>query len=99
MLLNKSYLKEEGYLADELIEERGISPLDRKCIVAKQAIADGDFSLDQALEAYCLTKEQYSACCLTNFSKEQELVYFPFICPRLAGISVFLVLILETITK
>jgi hypothetical protein len=60
MLLNKSHLKEEGYLADELIAESGISSLDRKCIVARQAIADGDFSLDQALEAYGLTKEQYS---------------------------------------
>ncbi|HEY4832739.1 MAG TPA: hypothetical protein VIH61_09305 [Waddliaceae bacterium] len=57
--MNKSHFKEEGYLADELIAESGISSLDRKCIVTRQAIADGDFSLNQALEAYDLTKEQY----------------------------------------
>jgi hypothetical protein len=61
MPLDKSNLKEEGYLANELIAESGISPLDRKCLVAKEAIADGDFTMDQALEAYGITREQYSA--------------------------------------
>ena len=61
MPLDKSNLKEESYLANELIAESGISPLDRKCLVAKEAIADGDFTIDQALEAYGITREQYSA--------------------------------------
>jgi hypothetical protein len=60
MHLDKSLLKEEGYLADELIAESGISPLDRKCFVVRQTIADGDFTLEEALEAYGVTKEEYT---------------------------------------
>lgn len=60
MYLDKSILKEEGYTGEELIAESGISPLDRKCFVVKQTVMDGDFTLEEALDAYGATKEEFS---------------------------------------
>lgn len=58
MLLDRKKYSEFGFIGEELFSN---SEDDRvhKCMVAEQTIADGDFSLDEALEAYQLTKEEY----------------------------------------
>jgi hypothetical protein len=36
-----------------------MSPLERKCFVVKQTVSDGDFTLEEALEAYDVSKEDF----------------------------------------
>lgn len=59
MRLDKSIQKEEAHIGEELLSTSDISPLDRKCFVVKQTVSDGDFSLEEALEAYEVTKEEF----------------------------------------
>ena len=60
MQLDKSILKEEAYIGEELIADSNVSNLDRKCFVVKQAVADGDFPLEEALTAYGVTREDFN---------------------------------------
>jgi hypothetical protein len=58
MQLDKSILKEEAYIGEELAVD-GVAKLDRKCFVVRQAVADGDFTLEEALLAYGVTREDF----------------------------------------
>jgi hypothetical protein len=60
MLLERNKYREFGFIGDELPSDPGKEHL-HKCMVAEQTIAAGDFSLDEALEAYGLTKEEYES--------------------------------------
>lgn len=60
MQLDKSILKEEAYIGEELIADSNVSNLDRKCFVVKQAVADGDFTLEEALTYYGVTREDFN---------------------------------------
>ena len=59
MHLDKSTQREEAYIGEELLSTSEISPIDRKCFVVKQTVTDGDFTLEEALEAYGVTKEDF----------------------------------------
>ena len=60
MHLDKSILREEGYIGEELMKGSGVSDLERKCFVIKQTVTDGDLTLEQALEAYGVSKEEFT---------------------------------------
>lgn len=60
MQLDKTSLKEEAYIGEDLASARGISPLETKCFVIKQVVSDKDMSLHEAMAAYGVTAEQYS---------------------------------------
>lgn len=57
MLSNKSFLKEEAYIGEELLSLG--SEFERKCLVVKQSVQDGDYSLDEALKLYRVSQEDY----------------------------------------
>ena len=58
MLLDRNKYSESAYIGEELFSD---PEKDRthKCMVVEQTIADGDFSLNEALEAYVVSKEEY----------------------------------------
>ncbi len=58
MLLDRKKYSEFGYIGEELFSDSEDDRL-HKCMVAEQTVADGDFSLNEALEAYQLTKAEY----------------------------------------
>jgi hypothetical protein len=60
MHLDKSILKEEAYTGEELLQDGGFSPLDRKCLVIRQTVTDGVFTLEEALVAYGVTEEDFN---------------------------------------
>lgn len=58
MLLDKNKYKESAYIGEELFSN---AEKDRQhtMMVAERTIADGDFTLEEALEAYKISKEEY----------------------------------------
>jgi hypothetical protein len=66
MLLDRKKYTESGYIADELFSNGQEDLLDTFMIV-KQAIADGDFSPEEAFEAYQVSREEYE-----NFIAKQH---------------------------
>jgi hypothetical protein len=58
MLLDRNKYTEPGYIGEELFSDPEKDRM-HKCMVVEQTIADGDFSLDEALEAYVVSKEEY----------------------------------------
>ncbi|TFF37248.1 hypothetical protein [Mucilaginibacter psychrotolerans] len=60
MLLDRKKYTESAYIGEELFSDPEKDNL-HKCMVVEQSIADGDFSLDEALEAYLLSKEEYES--------------------------------------
>ncbi len=58
MLLDRKKYSEFGYLNDDLSGDAQKDLL-HKCMVVEQSIADGDFPLEEALQAYQLTGEDY----------------------------------------
>jgi hypothetical protein len=58
MLLDRNKHQESGYIGEELFSDPERDRM-HKCMVVEQTIADGDFSLDEALEAYVVSKEEY----------------------------------------
>ncbi len=60
-LLKKQYgvskLGDPGSIAEELLE--GVSELESSCYVVKMCVEDETFSLEEALEVYQLSKEDY----------------------------------------
>lgn len=58
MLLDRKKYNEFGFIGEELFSDPEKDRL-HKCMVAEQAIAEGDFTLDEALEAYEITQEAY----------------------------------------
>jgi len=60
MLLDRKKYSGFGDIQDEL-SLSAEKELFHKCTVAEQSISDGDFSIDEALEAYQLSKEDYDS--------------------------------------
>ena len=58
MLLDRNKHQESAYIGEELFSNPEKERM-HKCMVVEQAIADGDFSLDEASEAYIVSKEEY----------------------------------------
>jgi hypothetical protein len=60
MLLDRKKYTESAYIGEELLSEHS-NERERKCMVVEQTITDGDFSFDEALEAYQVSREEYEA--------------------------------------
>jgi hypothetical protein len=60
MLLDRNKYQESGYIGEELFSDPEKDRM-HKCMVVEQTIADGDFTLDEALEAYVVSKAEYEA--------------------------------------
>lgn len=71
MLSNKPFLKEEAYIGEELLTLG--SELERKCMVVKQSVQDGDFSLAEALELYKVSQEDYEKFVAKNVVQEIQI--------------------------
>ena len=59
MQLDRSSQNEEAHIGEDLLASSTMSPLERKCFVVKQTVTDGDFNLEEALEAYDVSKEDF----------------------------------------
>ena len=59
MSLDKTILKEEAHIGEELLSDSKVSALDRKCFAVKQVVADGAMTLDEALEGYGVSLLDY----------------------------------------
>jgi hypothetical protein len=57
-MLDRNKYTESAYIGEELFGDPVRERL-HKCMVVEQTIADGDFSLEEALEAYQVGKEEY----------------------------------------
>jgi hypothetical protein len=60
MPLDKSQYKEEAHIGEELMEDSKVSPLDRRCFAVKQMVEDRVFTLDEALAAYSVSKDDFN---------------------------------------
>ncbi|HWB93432.1 MAG TPA: hypothetical protein VG605_16335 [Puia sp.] len=60
MQLDKSQYKEEAHIGEELMEDSKVSPLDRRCFAVKQMVEDKVFTLDEALAAYSVNKDDFN---------------------------------------
>jgi hypothetical protein len=60
MQLDKSQYKEEAHIGEELMEDSKVSPLDRRCFAIKQMVEDRVFTLDEALAAYSVSKDDFN---------------------------------------
>jgi hypothetical protein len=85
MFLDKSSLTESSYIAEDLLQGK-LEDLSRKCIVVRQTIHDGDFTLEEALKLYQVSEEEYKNFLAKNFiaelltsfdqtSKKQNMIY------------------------
>lgn len=61
MFSNKSLPTEAGYIGDELIHDQHLSDLERKCLIIKRTLQDGDFTLDEALSLYEVSKTEFES--------------------------------------
>jgi len=60
MQLDKSQYREEAHIGEELMEDSKVSPLDRRCFAVKQMVEDRVFTLDEALAAYSVSKDDFN---------------------------------------
>ena len=60
MQLDKSQYKEEAHIGEELMEDSKVSSLDRRCFAVKQMVEDKVFTLDEALAAYSVSKDDFN---------------------------------------
>ncbi len=56
---NLKYQKEEAHTGEELLNSSQVSDLERTCMVIKQLVDDKAFSLNEALELYGLSNQEY----------------------------------------
>ncbi len=68
---NGPYKGDAGYIAEELLEGR--SALDSKCLVIEKTVEDGDFSLEEALQLYEVSQEEYENFLVRRFFGEFEI--------------------------
>lgn len=69
----KSIPTEASYIADEL--SRDVTDLDRKCLVIKQTLQDGDFTLSEALKSYEVSRSDYESFFAKNIIEELHLTF------------------------
>jgi hypothetical protein len=61
MFSDKVIPVEAAYIAEELLQGSEASELDRRCLVIKQCLQDGDFTLEEALEVYGVSKADFES--------------------------------------
>jgi|HubBroStandDraft_2_1064218.scaffolds.fasta_scaffold1291722_1 hypothetical protein len=61
MQSSKSIPGEEAYIGEDILASSAITALERKCFVVKQTVTDNDFTLEEALEAYGVSKEDFES--------------------------------------
>lgn len=67
MLLLNSNLTESGYIGEELMLT---DELTRKCKIVRLTVQDGDFTLDEALDVYEVSKDDFLKFTAKNILKE-----------------------------
>lgn len=70
MSLNKSNLHEMAHIGEELVTDSPLSELDRKCLIVKESVQDEDFTLDEALKVYGLSRKDYENFIAKNLLNE-----------------------------
>jgi hypothetical protein len=70
MSLDKSNLHEMAHIGEELLNESTLSDLDRKCLIVKESVQGEDFSLDEALKVYGLSRKDYETFIAKNLLDE-----------------------------
>ncbi len=70
MSLDKSNLHEMAHIGEELVSDSSLSDLDRKCLTVKESVQDEDFSLDEALNVYGLSRKDYENFIAKNLLDE-----------------------------
>lgn len=71
MLSGNQFLKEEAYIGEELLKPG--SDLERTCLVVKQTVQDGDFSLAEALKLYGISQDDYEKFIAKNAIQEIQI--------------------------
>ena len=76
MFSDKSHtMKEEAHVGQELLESDPLSEMDRKCFTVKQVVQDGDFTLDEALALYQVSKSDYENFIVRSIVGEVEALF------------------------
>lgn len=70
MFSSKSIPTEAAYIGDKLIPDQQLSDLDQKCLVIKQTLQDRDFSLEEALSLYEVSKTDFESFIAKNVIAE-----------------------------
>jgi hypothetical protein len=52
-------MKEEAHIGQEMLDSSLLSETDRKCVTIRQTIKDGDFTLEEALSLYNVSRSDY----------------------------------------
>lgn len=56
MFTDRINMTEAGNIGEELMKDNPLTELDRKCLVVRQVVQEGDFSLEDALNLYQLSR-------------------------------------------
>jgi hypothetical protein len=60
MLSNKfNKMKEEAHIGQEMLDSSSLSETERKCVTIRQTVKDGDFTLEEALLLYRVSRSDY----------------------------------------
>ena len=70
MSSDKSNLNEMAHIGEELVTDSSLSDLDRKCLIVKESVQDEDFTLDEALKVYGLSRKDYENFIAKNLLNE-----------------------------
>lgn len=52
-------INESASIGEELLKGSPLSKIERKCLVVRQVVQDGDFSLEEALEIYQVSRADF----------------------------------------
>jgi len=85
MFSSKSIPTEAGYVGEELIQDQ-LTDLDRKCLVIKQTLKDGDFTLDEALGLYEVSKPDFESFIAKNVIAELQSTFSPGQSPKFQAV-------------
>lgn len=76
MLSDKSNSwKEEAHVGQELLDSDPLSEMDRKCLTIRQVVQDGDFTLDDALALYQVSKSDYENFIVRSIIGEVDALF------------------------
>jgi len=97
MFSSRSIPTEAAYIGDELIQDQQLSDLDRKCLVVRQTLQDGDFTLDEALSLYEVSKTDFESFIAKNVIAELHSTFPQMQSSKLQ--AVFTIEVLASIYK
>jgi len=72
-LRNLGNLSESAHIGEELLEDSAVSALERKCLVVKQVVQDGDFPLEKALSLYQVSLKDFEQFMAKHLASELKL--------------------------